>query len=385
MSETQTNLSTRRQRESERLTVLHGKCPKTDHGFPFTGVLLSDGIKYCIDQFDLIRPFREENLKPANYKLTIGDQYAVEGKMGHLIDRPGEDEFVIEPFQVAVIKTRETINMPPFLIARWNIRVQLAYKGLLWVGGPQVDAGYVGYLFCPIYNLSDSPVPLKFGDPIAVIDFVRTSEFHEGESVPYAPVPPERVLFEDYAPKELKSAIYQLTTNTVHNVEQQLKELQESLEKDQKNYKERSEARIAGLQTRIDQFVVIVLSVLAVLFAAVTIFVTRSEQFSLWNPALFLISLTAISISILSWMKSDFRNRFFATVVQLAIVVFLVLAICYHIWSARPAQRQINDLRKEIELMKREKAPASQIIVAPNTETPVAEQQKRPVVTKPKK
>src|ERR1051326_2228214 len=80
MAETYADLSTRRQKESERLTALHGKCPKADNDFPFTGVLLSDGIKYCVDQFDLIRPFREENLKPANYKLTIGDQYAVEGK-----------------------------------------------------------------------------------------------------------------------------------------------------------------------------------------------------------------------------------------------------------------------------------------------------------------
>ena len=51
--------------------------------------------------------------------------------------------------------------MPRFLIGRWNIRVTVAYKGLLWVGGPQVDPGWVGHLFCPIYNLSDQEVNFK--------------------------------------------------------------------------------------------------------------------------------------------------------------------------------------------------------------------------------
>jgi len=99
--------------------------------------------------FGLISPFSKEHLKPANYKLRIGDEYAIKGEIKQLSDKPGENQITIEPFDVAVIKTLETINMPRFLIARWNIRVQLAYEGLLWVGGPQVDAGYIGHHCCP--------------------------------------------------------------------------------------------------------------------------------------------------------------------------------------------------------------------------------------------
>src|SRR5271169_2493820 len=176
---------TRREKEKERLLALVARRPKDDKMYPFTGVLLNDAIEGCALDFGLISPFSRDHLKPANYKLRIGDEYAIKGQVKQLSDKPGQNELTIEPFDVAVIKTLETLNMPSFLIARWNIRVQLAYEGLLWVGGPQVDAGYVGYLFCPIYNLSDKPVTLKYGDYIAVIDFVKTSTYHKDSSMEY--------------------------------------------------------------------------------------------------------------------------------------------------------------------------------------------------------
>jgi len=96
--------------------------------------------------------------------------------------------------------------MPRFLTARWNIQVSKAYKGLLWVEGPQVYAGYVGNLFCPIYNLSDKPVILRYGEPIAVIDFKKTTHFHEGVSQDYAKGRlPERILFQDYGRRVCKA------------------------------------------------------------------------------------------------------------------------------------------------------------------------------------
>jgi hypothetical protein len=43
------------------------------------------------------------------------------------------------------------------------------------VGGPQVDPGYQGKLFCPLYNLSNKTIKLRYGDTIAAIDFIRTT------------------------------------------------------------------------------------------------------------------------------------------------------------------------------------------------------------------
>ena len=49
------------------------------------------------------------------------------------------------------------------------------YEGLLWTGGPQVDPGWKGQLFCPIYNLAERPVVLELGQPMFTIDFSCTS------------------------------------------------------------------------------------------------------------------------------------------------------------------------------------------------------------------
>ena len=82
---------------------------------------------------------------------------------------------VLEPHQVAVVCTREKLRIPRYLIARWSLRVTNIYEGLLWTGGPQVDPGWEGPLFCPVYNLAERTVVLKYGDPLFTIDFTRTT------------------------------------------------------------------------------------------------------------------------------------------------------------------------------------------------------------------
>ena len=136
--------TTRRQRELDFLERLRRP---TYYLYRPNGVLLSDWIRYYVDNYDLITPFEEKQLKRAGYELSVGSVFSVAGRTHEIKDNPGENELRIEPFEVAIIQTRERINMPDFLIGRWNIRVRLAYEGLLWVGGPQVDPGYQGFLF----------------------------------------------------------------------------------------------------------------------------------------------------------------------------------------------------------------------------------------------
>ncbi len=319
-------MKTRREEESERLRRLIAKRPADDKEYDFTGVLLDDAIRQCVDGFDLIRPFSATNLKPANYKLRVGDEYALRGQIKPLSDKSGENQIVIEPFEVAVIKTLETINMPQFLIARWNIRVQLAYKGLLWVGGPQVDAGYVGHLFCPIYNLSDKPVTLTYGESIAVIDFVKTSHFQEGRSQKY-PGLPDRMLFEDYEPQNLVSGLVTQAKSKI----------------------DRFESSIQSVQGRVDNFVSLTLGVLAVLFAALAIFVTRPDTSPSWNPSLFLISVLAIFLSASAWLKSKSEGGGFGRVVQVVVVALLLVGLGLQFYRVRQLGGEIKDLQRQVE------------------------------------
>jgi deoxycytidine triphosphate deaminase len=286
--------------------------------------LLSDTISHYCDWFQLISPFDEKNLKPACYKLTIGDEYAMDGKICPLPDKPGQNAVRIPPFAVAIIKTAETINMPPFLIGRWNIQVSRAYQGLVWVGGPQVDAGYVGHLFCPIYNLSDKEVVLYRGEAIAVIDFEKTTKFREGKSKLYRDGQlPENVLFEDYKPQQLGSGLV------------------------------KHAAQIRSIQERVDNFVSLTFGVIAVLFAALAIFVARQDITPVWNPSLLLICSLAIFLSASAWLKSRAEGRYFGRVVQIILILLLLVGLGSEFRRRQNLRRDMDNLQGQFLELKR--------------------------------
>jgi deoxycytidine triphosphate deaminase len=280
-------LDDKRRREKERLLALVNRRPGED-AFPGQGVVLAEGIQFYCRQFDLICPLEPDNLKPANYKLRVGDQCAVGGEIKGLSDEPDRDAVVIPPFAVAVIKTFETLNMPQFLIARWNIQVQRAYDGLLWVGGPQVDAGFVGHLACPIYNLSSREVRLRYRDPFAVIDFVKTTKYVPGVSQDYKPLPPDRILFEDYHPEKLQSGLITLATSRLDKFAEDLEGLKGS-----------TSERIKHLEDRFLTFGALGLTLIAILFAALAVLVTNNSAnaLSVWNYVAICFSVLALLLA----------------------------------------------------------------------------------------
>lgn len=215
------SLTEKREAEKARLAQMP---PSEDDPSPdVSGILLSDQITYFARSHFLISPFNPKNLKPAGYELTVGDEYFLSGEFLPLTGR-----ITIPPFEVAVIKTGEVLRLPRYMIARWNIRVKHAYSGLLWVGGPQVDPGYVGHLFCPIYNLSDKPVNLNFGDALALMDFQKTTVYDKekrNELVTYT-FPPQRVILEDYDIEDLKSALFTRAGKKLDEFDDSIKSLE---------------------------------------------------------------------------------------------------------------------------------------------------------------
>jgi deoxycytidine triphosphate deaminase len=276
-------------KETERNILQELPCPEDD-ALIRPGVLLSDEIERLVAQFKLIDPFYTENLKAAGYELTVGDEYAIGGKIGTLEDEPGRREVTIPPFEVLIIKTRERINMPRFLIARWNIRVKWAYEGLLWVGGPQVDPGFVGHLSCPIYNLSNKEVTLRFGEPIALMDFVTTTPFKKDESKPYKR-PPNRIVFEDYHPTTLKSALFTEARERINDVER----------------------KVSTVETRLNTTIGVFFPMIAILFAAIAIFVSSAKEVSvtlpIWVYGSTGFSIFALVLSIIALTKVGFRGN----------------------------------------------------------------------------
>jgi hypothetical protein len=78
----------------------------------------------------------------------------------------------------------ERINMPLYMIGRFNLKIDLIYQGIILGTGPQVDPGFRGRLSCPLHNISNNDVVLTFGERFATIDFVKTSLFAPAPNVP---------------------------------------------------------------------------------------------------------------------------------------------------------------------------------------------------------
>ena len=169
---------------------------RTNAGAYSGAILLSDQIHYYIDELkprllhnpkgkQITKKELDECLDAASYKLRLGDEAHVGGEWVRVsADKP----LVIPAHQVAVIKTHEEVNLPRFLIARWNLRVKWVYEGLLWTGGPQVDPGWQGHLYCPIYNLAERQIVIPHKERVFTMDFVLTTP----------PPPPEDTTTEGY-------------------------------------------------------------------------------------------------------------------------------------------------------------------------------------------
>ena len=266
----------------------------------------------------MIQPFFASKLKPAAYELSVGDLYSIGGKTFTLSpDRP-EQEIVIKPFEVVIIQTLERLNLPEFMIARWNVRVRWAYRGLLWVGAAQVDPGYRGYLSCPLYNLSDSTVRLRRGQEIAVMDFVTTTRpTEESRRHRYDPYKRSRVLFEDYEPNELKSALATQAHERLHSVEQSVKEL----------------------GARVDAAIIVIATAVGILVAGLALFVSKEypEVVTRFSPT-YLVALVALITAILAFIHSTYRHMVVERRRFIWLLIFDLTTVGVLIWALMDLQ-----------------------------------------------
>jgi deoxycytidine triphosphate deaminase len=308
------SLKSRRDQEREFLKSL----PNGQWGDGWKpGVLLADLICRAVDEFDLIRPFNssKEKLRPAGYELSVGEYYSIGGEIKKLADELGKNEIVVKPFEVVVIQTLERVNVPEFMIARWNVKVGRAYEGFLWVGAAQVDPGFKGYLCCPIYNLSDRERRIKLGESIALIDFVVTtppSTKSRYYSVDFTER--TRILFEDYKPNELKSAL-------ITHAQKRLDDFQKD---------------ISELRSTVFNSLGILLAAIGALVTALALFVGHEEpKFVTHLSPPLLVSFAALVTSLAALVASVTKARLWRWI-WFAIAVFTIIVVMYWIAWCHP-------------------------------------------------
>lgn len=146
------------------------------------GLLLSDKIKWFVDRGFLIASgFEEHNLKPASYELTLGQRYYQDGKFFDLDpNNPCRRSLTIPANSIVAVSINEKIRLPHYIYARFNLRVEYIYRGLLLGTGPQVDPGFDAYLSCPLHNLTNHDITIKYGESFACIDFGTTTRLGSG-------------------------------------------------------------------------------------------------------------------------------------------------------------------------------------------------------------
>ncbi|HEX9897340.1 MAG TPA: hypothetical protein VGA85_06755 [Dehalococcoidales bacterium] len=180
-------------------------------------VLCGDDIQaLCTGDVPLIDcPEKNPKKEAASYQLRLGSRCrVVDSKLsdpdGIVWLSDSRKDLHIRPHSIVIVSTYEWLNMPGCLIGRWNLKVKKVYDGLVWVGSLQVDPGYQGFLFCPIYNLSNDEQILLYKDPLFIIDFVLTTPNKDGKYSIWQP-PPDRDKYSTFDfdrldEKKIKSA-----------------------------------------------------------------------------------------------------------------------------------------------------------------------------------
>ncbi len=332
-----------------------------------SGVLLGDQIEFlCGDEYRLLYPYARKNIKAASYELRVGHKYSTGGVKYDIQDGA---ELTIKKFEVAVVEILETVNMPSFLIGRWNIRTRWAYRGLIWVGGPQVDPGYRGRLMCPLWNLSNKDFVIKcgeHGEPIAVIDFVTTSH-GTSQSAHFAYPWKERTrfVFEDYIYDDKGEVT--LRSGLVEDAVQAIENLRKEADKAIAS-RDEVERAVHQNRDRIDNVTSVMFAALGVLIAAIAIFATKAPNDSAqhwWDPTVFFLCWSTTILALFAWVRSASEGKWWR-VVRLAIggvaILVILLQIRYQTRQLRDSQATIERVDKRLDSVEKSNAHLQELL-----------------------
>ncbi len=163
--------------------------------------------------------FRVDRLKPASYEIGFGNYFAI--AIPNELDSNGnycwkyryllhEDSAIILPPNSMIYVSLDTrIKLPPYIAARFNLKIKHVYRGLLAGSGPLVDPGFQNKLFVPLHNLSSKEYSFRKGDGFIWMEFTKISPHpdwkcgepiptHSGRVVPFPKEKAERMELIDY-------------------------------------------------------------------------------------------------------------------------------------------------------------------------------------------
>ena len=148
-------------------------------------ILGRDQIKLWLNDGQIFRKgtWLESSVKEASYALRVATDWLIIDGNSYDKNEPYPKEKMyqgryleIEPGKIAILSTKEELNMPGDLVGRLGIRLDFAAKGLSGLMGFQVDPFYGSdkpdeRLFIRVANVGNESVRLREGDPVFNIEF----------------------------------------------------------------------------------------------------------------------------------------------------------------------------------------------------------------------
>lgn len=138
------------------------------------GVLLSDKIQFYAEKIRLVDPFEPKWLGPVSYTLHAGEEYWRDDQQQQLNEK---EEIEVPSNGLVYVKIYERLNLPYYLIAQHDLRVEQVHRGFLAGRSLLIDPGYSGHIYYPIYNFTKQDKTIRVGEKLVTICFIRTTHF----------------------------------------------------------------------------------------------------------------------------------------------------------------------------------------------------------------
>ena len=137
-------------------------------------ILAQDEILKRLCAGDIFRKptWQKACLKEASYALRIADDaLLVDGKFYDPGNKYNGDYIRIEPGKIAILSTKEQLNMPADLVGKIGIRLKYAHQGLTGLMGIQVDPLFghdkpAERLYIRVANFGNETIQLSPGDEV---------------------------------------------------------------------------------------------------------------------------------------------------------------------------------------------------------------------------
>ena len=144
-------------------------------------LLSSIHIRQYVEATGMLCPFSDKDCKGATVVAKIGGEYKYWDKDGNekkgvLADKIGigkKTSITLEPNSIAFIPIDLDFLLPDYIAARFNLKVQHVYKGLLLGTGPLIDPGYEGRIWIPLHNFTANEYKFEYGEELILIEFTK--------------------------------------------------------------------------------------------------------------------------------------------------------------------------------------------------------------------